>query len=94
MLWRIHWGEPAVSEREDIVALVKEIRDNQRLALARQEEHLEVARQQLERSRGQVEESIRLQRAAVARVKSITRVALPGIVLCVALILYLMLRYL
>jgi hypothetical protein len=74
--------------------LVKEIRDNQRLALARQEEHLEVARQQLERSRGQVEESIRLQRAAVARVKSITRVALPGIVLCVALILYLMLRYL
>ena len=94
MLWRIYWGETAVSEREDIVALVKEIRDNQRLALARQEEHLEVARQQLERSRGQVEESIRLQRAAVARVKSITRVALPGIVLCVALILYLMLRYL
>jgi hypothetical protein len=83
-----------VSEREDIVALVKEIRDNQRLALARQEEHLEVARQQLERSRSQVEESIQLQRAAVARVKGITRVALPGIALCVALILYLMIRYL
>ena len=83
-----------MSEREDIVALVKEIRDNQRLALARQEEHLEVARQQLERSRSQVEESIQLQRAAVARVKGITRVALPGIALCVALILYLMIRYL
>lgn len=82
-----------MSEREEIVALIKEIRDNQRLALARQEEHLEVARQQLERSRSQVEESIQLQRAAVARVKNISRIALPALVLCLGLIVYLMVRY-
>jgi hypothetical protein len=82
-----------VSEREEIVALIKEIRDNQRLALARQEEHLEVARQQLERSRSQVEESIQLQRAAVARVKNISRIALPALVLCLGLIVYLIVRY-
>ena len=83
-----------MSEREAIVALLEEIRDNQRLGLARQEEHLEVARQQLERSRAQVDESIQLQRAAVARVRQITRIALPGIALCVALIVYLIVRYL
>lgn len=83
-----------MSEREEIVALIKEIRDNQRLALARQEEHLELARQQLERSRTQVERSIELQKAAVARVKQISRIAVPGIVLCLALIVYLIARYL
>ena len=80
-------------ERQEIVALLEQIRDNQRLALARQEEHLEVARQQLERSRTQVEESIRLQRAAVARVKQITRIALPALALCLGLIVYLIARY-
>jgi hypothetical protein len=83
-----------MSEREELVALIKEIRDNQRLALARQEEHLELARQQLERSRSQVERSIELQKAAIARVKQVSRVAIPGIVLCVALIAYLIARYL
>jgi hypothetical protein len=83
-----------VGEREEIVALIKEIRDNQRLALARQEEHLELARQQLERSRSQVQQSIELQKAAIARVKQISRIAVPGIALCVALIVYLIVRYL
>ena len=83
-----------MSEREELVALVKEIRDNQRLALARQEEHLDLARQQLERSRTQVDQSIELQKAAIARVKQISRIALPVIVLCMALIAYLIVRYL
>jgi hypothetical protein len=83
-----------VGEREEIVALIKEIRDNQRLALARQEEHLELTRQQLERSRSQVQQSIELQKAAIARVKQISRIAVPGIALCVALIVYLIIRYL
>lgn len=83
-----------MSELEEIVALIKEIRDSQRLALARQEEHVELARQQLERSRTQVERSIELQKAAVERVKQISRIAVPGIVLCLALIVYLIVRYL
>ena len=70
-----------------------EIRDNQRLSLKRQEEHIEIARGQIERSRGQVQESIELQRQAIERVKKISRIAIPGIVICVALIVYLLVKY-
>jgi len=40
-----------------------------------------------------VEESIALQRQAVARVRRISLIALPGIALCVLLIVYLLVRY-
>jgi t-SNARE complex subunit (syntaxin) len=83
-----------VGDSPEIRDLLVEIRDNQRLSLQRQEEHLAVAREQIERSRKQVDESIALQRQAIARVKRISRIAVPGIVLCVALIVYLMVRYL
>jgi CBS-domain-containing membrane protein len=89
----IRAGEWLVSDREEIVTLLKEIRDNQRSALQRQEEHLEVARQQMERSRGQVQQSIELQKAAMNRVKQISRIAIPGIALCVVLIVYLLVKY-
>jgi hypothetical protein len=82
-----------VSDSPDIRDLLIEIRDNQRLSLQRQEEHLAIAREQIERSRNQVEESIALQRQAVARVKRISLIALPGIALCVLLIVYLLVRY-
>jgi hypothetical protein len=83
-----------MSEREDIRELLIEIRDNQRLSLQRQEEHLAIARGQIDRSREQVQQSIELQRQAIERVKKISRIAVPGIVLCIALIIYLMVRYL
>lgn len=82
-----------MSELEEVRELLVEIRDNQRLALERQEEHLEVAREQVSRSRAQVEESIQLQRQAVDRFRSISRIALPAIVLCLGLILYLVVTY-
>jgi hypothetical protein len=82
-----------VSDREEIVSLLKEIRDNQVSALRRQEEHLELARQQIERSRAQVEQSIALQKAAVNRFKLASRIALPGIALCLGLIVYLLVKY-
>jgi hypothetical protein len=83
-----------MSEREDIRELLIEIRDNQRLSLQRQEEHLAIARGQIDRSREQVQQSMELQRQAIERVKKISRIAVPGIVLCIALIIYLMVRYL
>jgi len=82
-----------MSDSEDIKQLLVEIRDNQRLSLQRQEEHLEIARKQIERSSTQVQESIELQRLAVDRAKSVSRIALPGILICVVLILYLLIRY-
>jgi len=64
-----------LSDSPDIRDLLVEIRDNQRLSLQRQEEHLAIAREQIERSRNQVEESIALQRQAVARVRRISMIA-------------------
>lgn len=83
-----------MSDKDEIRELLKEIRDNQRLALQRQEEHIAIAREQIDRSRGQVQESIELQRQAIRRARSVSRIAIPGIVMCIALILYLMVKYL
>ena len=82
-----------MSDSSEIRDLLVEIRDNQRLSLQRQEEHLAIAREQIERSRNQVQESIGLQRQAVERVKRIYWIALPGIALCLLLIVYLLVRY-
>jgi hypothetical protein len=82
-----------VDERGELIKLLEEIRDNQRLSLQRQEEHLAVAREQIERSRKQVEESVALQREAVARFKHGARIVLPILLLCVAALIYLLVRY-
>ncbi len=83
-----------MSELEDLKSLLIDIRDNQRLSLEKQDEHIALAQQQIDRAKVQVEESISLQREAIAKQKSITRIAFPGIVLCIGLIIYLILRYL
>jgi t-SNARE complex subunit (syntaxin) len=82
-----------MNEKQQITDLLVEIRDNQRLSLQRQEEHLEIARKQIERSSGQVQESIALQKQAIDRVKRVSRVAIPGILFCVVLIVYLLIKY-
>lgn len=82
-----------MSDSPEIRDLLIEIRDNQRLSLQRQEEHLAIAREQIDRSRIQVQESIALQRQAIQRVRRVSWVAIPGIVLCVLLIVYLLVRY-
>ena len=56
---------------DELKQLLVEIRDNQRLSLQKQEEHLEVALQQIERARTQVAESIELQKVAIERAKSV-----------------------
>ncbi len=72
---------------EELKSLLHEIRDNQK-------EHIALAREQVERSNRQIEESITLQREAVARTKTITWIAFPGILFCVILVLYLVFWYL
>lgn len=83
-----------MTDNSEMRDLLIEIRDNQKLSLQRQEEHIALARDQLDRSRRQVEESIELQRQAIDRAKHVSRIAIPGIALCVALIMYLVVRYL
>lgn len=64
--------------QDRMLALLTEIRDQQREALAVQREQAELAREQLERSRRAVEESIKLQRQALEKQKGVRRIALPG----------------
>jgi len=83
-----------MNDEAEIKALLSEIRDNQRIALERQAEQLAVAREQLERARGQVAESLALQKQAMQRFKSLSWIVLPLVALCVGLIVYLIVRYL
>ena len=78
---------------DEIKDLLIEIRDNQKLSLQHQEEHLEIARQQVDRANRQVTESIELQKLAIAKAKQVARIAIPGIILCIALIIYLVVVY-
>lgn len=78
----------------EVLSLLREIRDQQREGLRIQKEHAGLAREQLDRSRRAVEESITLQREALSRQRSITRIAVPAILLCIALIAWLIVRWL
>jgi len=82
-----------MADNEAILDLLREIRDNQKQALTRQEEHLAIAKEQIERTRQQMDTSIKLQQQAVQRFQKVARIAVPGIVICVLMILYLLLRY-
>jgi len=77
-----------------IESLLGEIRDNQRLALQQQRTHLTVAQNHLEQAKAQIAESLKLQREAVDRTRTVTRIALPALLFCIAAILYLWWRYL
>ena len=79
---------------DDIKALLIEIRDNQRAALEQQQEHVAIAREQMERARDQIKESLRLQQLAIDRTKQVSRIAVPGIVICIVLIIFLIVTYL
>ena len=76
-----------------IASLLGEIRDNQRAALEQQRLQLEIARTHLDQAKGQVAESLKLQREAVGRARTATRIGLPAILFCIAAILYLVFRY-
>ena len=82
-----------MDSNEEIKQLLTEIRDNQKLALKRQEEHLELTRIQVDRAGSQVKESIALQKEAMDRFKRVGRIVFPLILLCIGLIVYLILRY-
>lgn len=84
--------EPMNDDR--IASLLGEIRDNQRLALDQQRAHLVVAQTHLAQAKAQVDESLKLTREAVSRQRTITRLALPALLFCIAAIVYIAVRYL
>jgi hypothetical protein len=78
---------------DQIVELLTEIRDGQREALARQREQLELAREEAERMRRIADESVALQRAGIDRMRRISRIVLPIIVLLIALLVWIIFKY-
>jgi prophage DNA circulation protein len=77
-----------------IAGLLGEIRDNQRQALEQQRAQLETARNHFEQAKAQIAESLKLQREAVSRARTVTRFGLPAIFLCIAAVLYTIFPYL
>jgi hypothetical protein len=82
-----------VESHDRIIALLERIEQNQTKALQAQEEHLTLARAQLERSNTSIAESIDLQRLAVARQGQVRNIALPLILVLMALLVYLLLKW-
>lgn len=77
----------------EVAELLRRIEANQQRALAAQQEHLALARAQFERSERTINESVELQRIAVARQSQIRNVVLPVVALLIGLLLYLLFRW-
>jgi hypothetical protein len=82
-----------MNENEQMTSLLRRIEENQRKALEAQEKHLALAQAQLDRSNQTIQESIELQRTAVARQKQALWVVLPLVGVLVLLLVYLLVRY-
>lgn len=78
---------------QDQLQLLKEIRDGQQKIIGLLSAQHALAEEQIKRSRDSIEESVGLQRLALQRQRTITMVAVPGIVICILAIGYLVLRY-
>ena len=77
-----------------ILETLRDLRAGQREMIALITAQQAAAQEQLSRSRETVTESVGLQRVALQRQKMVTLIAIPGILLCMAAIAYLMIRYL
>ena len=82
-----------MSEDNRIVDLLARIEENQRKALEAQQQHLQVAQAQLERSNTTIRESIELQRLAVSRQGQVTRFVVPLICVLLFLLGYLLIKW-
>lgn len=78
---------------QEQLQLLREIRDGQQRMIDLMTAQQALAEEQVKRSRDSIEESVGLQRLALQRQRTITFVAVPGILVCIAAIAYLVLRY-
>ena len=82
-----------MNDNERILSLLARVEENQRKALETHEKHLVLAQAQLDRSNKTIQESIELQRTAVARQKQALWVVLPLVGVLLLLLVYLLLKY-
>ena len=78
---------------QQMLEVLREIRDGQREVLGLLTAQRAAAEEQVRKSRESIAESIALQRLALARQRTVTLIAVPGILVCMAAIAYLVWRY-
>lgn len=76
-----------------VIELLERIEANQREALEVQQRQLQIAQEQQERSNKTIQQSIELQRVAVARQAKISRYLVPLIGILLALLIYLLFKW-
>ncbi len=82
-----------MSNDDRILELLGRIEENQRKALEAQQQHIQIAQAQLDRSNKTIQESIELQRTAVARQGQALKFIIPLVAVLVVLLGYLMIKY-
>lgn len=82
-----------MNENEKIISLLTSMEENQRKGLEAQERHLALAQAQLDRSNQTIQESVALQRVAVARQKQALWVVMPLVGVLLLLLVYLLFKY-
>ena len=78
---------------QQILEVLREIRDGQREMLGLLAAQRVAAEEQVKKSRESIAESVALQRLGLARQRTVTLIAVPGILACMAAIAYLVWRY-
>lgn len=78
---------------QQMLEVLREIRDGQREMLVLLAAQRAAAEEQVRKSRESIAESVALQRLALARQRTVTLIAVPGILACIAAIAYLVWRY-
>jgi hypothetical protein len=78
---------------QQILEVLREIRDGQDEIIGLLNAQRAAAEEQVRKSRESVAESVSLQRLALDRQRTITLIAVPGILACIAAIAYLVWRY-
>jgi hypothetical protein len=78
---------------EKILVTLQEINQGQREIITLLTEHKSITEENARKSREMVAESMAVQRLAVQRQRSVTLIAIPGILACLAAIAYLVWKY-
>lgn len=81
-----------MNEREEMLALLRQIERNQQQGLELQAEQLALVRDQMARAEARVEESLALQKVAVAKQSKALNALLPIVLVALAYLGYLMFR--
>ncbi|MGZ4958750.1 MAG: hypothetical protein ACXV7J_05835 [Methylomonas sp.] len=79
--------------QQQMLDLLTDIREGQREIIELLSQQRRIADEQIQHSRVTLAESVKLQRLALQRQRTITWIAVPGILACIAAIAYLVARY-